>query len=243
MGAQALLNVTSYIDGHDFTGDSNQASVAFDAAILDASTFRSGGWTESAYGLKSAMYNLAGFWQSAATDAVDPELWAGFAVPDRVHTLAPDEIAGGAAYLMRMGENTYQLLDGGLELAKFTMNAVATGQNGTGAARGMLAKIKGAASATGATGVGVNLGAVPAGQYLYATLHVFTAGTTITVQVQSDDNSGFTTPTTVGTIGPLTVRGGSWMTRVAGPLTDTWFRFNVSAVTGAFVIAGAIGIG
>lgn len=241
MSAQALLNVTSYVDNHDFTGDSNVAQLAIDAVQLDASTFRSGGWMENAYGAKNAQFNLQGFWQSALADAVDPELWAGLGTVDRVHTIAPDEIATGVAYMLRAGENSYQLLDGGYgQLAKFTVAAQVS--NGP-AVRGQLAKIKGAASATGPLGSGVNLGAVASGQYLYAAFHVFTVGTTITVQVQSDDNSGFTTPTVVGTIGPLTLRGGYWMTRVAGPLTDTWYRFNVSAVTGAHVVAGAIGIG
>lgn len=241
MTAQALLNVTSYVDGHDFTGDSNVGQLSVEAQALDATTFRSNGWMENAYGAKSAAFNLQGFWQSAAADAVDPELWAALGQVDRVLTVAPDEVAGGVAYMLRAGVNRYNLLDGGYgNLAKFTLDAGVT--NGP-VARGMLAKTKGAASATGPLGSGVNLGAVAAGQYLYAGFHIFTVGTTITVQVQSDDNSGFTTPTVVGTIGPLTVRGGAWMTRVPGPLTDTWYRFNVSAVTGAHVVAGAIGIG
>jgi hypothetical protein len=241
VSTEALLNVTSYADGHDFTGDSNVAQFTAEAQALDASTFRSGGWMENAYGAKSAAFNMQGFWQSAATDAVDPELWAAVGAVDRVHTIAPDEVAGGVAYMLRAGVSNYQLLDGGYgQLAKFTMDA---GVTAGPVARGMLAKIKGAASATGPLGSGVQLGAVAANQFLYATFHVFTIGTSITVQVESDDNAGFTTPTLRGTIGPLTVRGGVWMTRVAGPLTDTWYRFNVSAVTGAHVVAGAIGIG
>jgi hypothetical protein len=71
---------------------------------------------------------------------------------------------------------------------------------------------------------------------------VFSAGTTITVQVQSDDNAGMSSPTTVATIGPITVVGGTWMTPIAGPITDTYYRMNVSAITGTFSVAGAIGI-
>jgi hypothetical protein len=63
------------------------------------------------------------------------------------------------------------------------------------------------------------------------------------VQVQSATTGGFGSPTLRGTIGPLTARGGTFMARVPGPITDGFYRFNISAVTGAFIAAGAIGIG
>jgi hypothetical protein len=117
------------------------------------------------------------------------------------------------------------------------------GTNGVGVVRGGVAKAKGNVSSTGATGSVQQLGDVAANEFLYATLHVFSAGTTITVQVQSDDNSGFSSPTTRATFSGVTTAGGNWVTRVAGAITDTYWRFNVSAVTGTFSIAGAIGIG
>jgi hypothetical protein len=49
------------------------------------------------------------------------------------------------------------------------------GSNGVGAVRGQLAKKKGSVAATGPLGSGCNLGAVGAGQYLYASFHVFAA--------------------------------------------------------------------
>ena len=109
--------------------------------------------------------------------------------------------------------------------------------------RGQLAKAKGNVSATGQLGSVLNLGAPTSTQYVYATLHVFSAGATITVEVQSDSSAGFGTPTTRGTIGPITARGGTWMTRVAGPFAaETHWRMNVSAVTGTHSVAGAIAV-
>lgn len=240
MAVEALLNAFTYVAGHDFTGDTNQGQLNLEAAVLDATTFRSVGWTENAYGLRSYTFASSGFWQSALDDAVDPDAFGDLAIA-RAHTWGPKETEGSPAWMFNAAKTNYQLGGEVGSLAPFSLQS--NGTDKYGAVRGMLAKAKGAATATGLLGSVVQLGAVAANQYLYATFHVFTAGTTITVQVQSDDNAGMTTPTTVATIGPLTARGGTFMTRVAGPLTDSYFRFNVSAVTGAFVAAGAIGIG
>jgi hypothetical protein len=240
---QTLLNVTSYVAGHDFTGDSNQGTLTAEAAALDATTFRSAGWSEQIFGLKSAAFSLGGFWQSAAADAVDPEAFAGLGAVDHVHTLAPNEIEGGPAYAFLAGRSSYMLPQGNVgETAKFTLNSAGTnGQQGV--VRAQLAKAKGAANAVGQMGSVVQLGAVGAGQFLYATLHAFTVGTTLTVQVQSATTLGFAGPTTRATFTAVTARGGFWLPRIAGPITDQYYRFNISAVTGAFVAAGAIGIG
>src|SRR6266545_2313541 len=92
-------------------------------------------------------------------------------------------------------------------------------------------------------GSGCNLGAVSATLKLYATFHVFgTPGTTITVVIESAAASNFAGATTRATIGPLTTAGGTWLTPVAGAVTDTWWRLRVTAITGTFTVAGAIGI-
>jgi hypothetical protein len=43
------------------------------------------------------------------------------------------------------------------------------------------------------------------------------------------------------TFGPITTVGGTWGTRVAGAITDTWWRLRVTAITGTFQIACAAG--
>lgn len=240
MAVEALLNAFAYVAGHDFTADVNQGELTMEATVLESTTFRSAGWQENAYGLKSFAFNYSGFWQSAATDSVDDEAFGDLTVA-RAHTWGLKEIETYPAYFFNAAKSNYQLGGPINTLAPFSLQS--SGTDKFGVIRGQLAKAKGAANATGALGSVVQLGAVAANQYLYASFHVFSAGTTITVQVQSDDNAGMTTPTTVATIGPLTTRGGTFMTRVAGPLTDSYFRFNVSAVTGTFVAAGAIGIG
>lgn len=240
MAVEALLNAGLYVAGHDFTTDTNQGQLDLEATALDKTTFGSDGWMENAYGLKTLQFAYSGFWQSAVDDAVDPEAFGDLAI-ERAHTWTLNETETEPAYLFNAAKSNYQLGGEVGPLAPFQLQCSATDKYG--AIRGQLAKAKGAANAVGAIGSVVNLGAVASDQFLYATFHVFTAGTTITVQVQSDDAAGMASPTVRGTIGPLTTRGGTFMARVAGPITDTHYRFNVSAVTGAFVAAGAIGIG
>lgn len=239
MAVFAFTNVFAHMAGYDFTGDSNNAKLALDAAALDATVYGSG-WRSMAAGLKSSQFDLAGFWQSAASQAVDPEAFAALGVADRVLTFGASQVEGDPAYMLQALETSYSLGGEVGVLAPFTVAAV--GSNGAGTVRGKLTKARGNVSGTGAIGTGVQLSAPSATQFVYCTVHIFTAGTTITLQLQSDDNGGFTTPTTIATIGPLTTSGGTWMTRVAGPLTDSFFRLNVSAVTGTFNMAAAIGV-
>lgn len=242
MTVVALLNAFCYVHAHDFTGDGNAMTFTGDVAENDATTFRSQGWkTFGPGGLKNGTLGMGGFWQSAATDAVDPVMWADLAIPDRVATFGDIETEGSPAYMWQGGHYKYDL--GGTigELAPFTLEARNTNRDGV--VRGQLAAAQQVENATGVLGSAVQLTTVGAAQFLYATLHVLgTPGTTVTVQLQSDDNAGFTSPTTRATIGPLTTAGGTWTPRVAGAFADNYFRFNISAITGSFLLAGAIGV-
>lgn len=243
MATIALLNAFSYVGGHDFTGDTNQINLSMEATALDRSTFRSNGWTELKGGLKTSTFDEQGFWQSAASDAVDPEAFNNLATRNRVHTMGPAETEQGVAYLWQAGFFSYQLLGSINEMAPFTLQS--QGSDGVGVVRGQLAAELQDATAIGALGSAVNLGAGSAGKFLYLAFHVFSAGTTVSVKVQSDDAEAFATPTDVAgaTIGPLTTTGGTWMTRVdATAFTDTWYRLNVTAITGTFSVAGALAI-
>ncbi|RZQ59836.1 hypothetical protein [Amycolatopsis suaedae] len=242
MATLALLNAWTYVDGHDFTGDTNQVNLNMEAVALNKTTFRNNGWTSLQGGLKSATFEQAGFW-SAGDGEVDPDLFTNLAVRNRVHTFGPAEEEGGTAYLWKAGQYTYSLLGSLGEMAPFQVQA--QGSDSVGVVRGQLAKKMGAAASAGPLGSPVNLGAGGPGQFLYATLHVFAAGTTLSVKVESDSAQAFTTPSDVAgaTIGPVTTVGGTWMAQIdASAITDTWFRLNVTAVTGSFTVAAALAI-
>lgn len=242
MSLFALTDCTTWIAGHDFTTDSNKISVEVSVDDQDSTVFGSGGYKSRVGGLKDVDLSLEGFWQSATVDAVDPESFPDLGVADRVITVSPTGVALAPAYLLQAGKFKYSIGDQVGNLMPFKLDC--SGTNGVGVIRGQVAKARGSVSGTGPLGSVLNLGAPSASQYVYAALHVFgTPGTTITVQIQSDDNSGMTTPTTRGTIGPLTAAGGTWLGRVAGPFAgETYWRMNVSAITGTFIVAAAIAI-
>lgn len=241
MGSFALTDATAWVAGHDFTTQTSQLSVTVDAEQLDSTTFGGGGFRSRAGGVKSVTAQLAGYWESALTAAPDPQAFPDLGVADRVVTMAPTPAEGSVAYFAQLGKFGYQLFGQMGELTPFSLDMAGT--NGVGMVRGQVAKAKGNVSASGAAGSVLQLGTVAAGQYLYAALHVFSAGTTLTVQVQSAATVGFASPTLRGTFSAATTTGGLWLARVPGPITDAYYRLNVSAVTGTFQIAGAIGIG
>jgi len=239
MAVYALTNAYAYVAGYDFTSDSNNLAIDVQAEALDATPYGPG-WRQYVGGLKSSAFDMAGFWQSAASQAVDPEAFTGLGVADQVFTFGTSQVEGDPAFMWQGMKANYEIGGDVGAVAPYTLKAV--GSNGVGAVRGKLAKSRGNVNTTGALGTGLTLTAPSASQFVYCTVHIFTAGTTITLQLQSDDNGGFSSPTTIATIGPLTTSGGTWMTRVSGPLTDSFFRLNVSAITGTFNLAAAIAV-
>lgn len=239
MAVFTLTDAVIWVHDQDVTGNSNKATLKTSVDDLDATVFGGGGFKARVGGLRDVELAVEGYADTGA--GPDAAAFAALGVSDRAHTVAPTSAAGSVAYLFQAGEFGYETFGGVGEVAPFTLTAKAT--NKVGVARGQVAKAKGVVSATGALGSGLNLGAGGAGKYLYATLHAFAVGTTVTVIIQSDTTSGFAAPTTRATIGPITTAGGTFMTRVdASAITDTWWRFNVSAITGSFTLGGALAI-
>ena len=240
MSTLAITNAFAYVDSHDFTGDSNQFSLTCEADPQDKTTFRSGGWREYNLGVKTSQLSLGGFYQAWA-DSVDEYSFNALGVTGRVTTCGTVEVEGEPAGMFQSMAHQYQILGQHGENAPFSLQGGCS--DGVGVIRGRLAKETGTVSAPGAIGTALNLGAVSSTQYLYATIHLLgTAGTTITVVVESDDANTFASAITRMTLGPYTTVGGRWATRVAGPITDTWWRMRVTSVTGTWTVAGAIGI-
>lgn len=240
MAVFALTNAEIFVDSHDFTGDSNEVRLACEAEALDRTTMRSGGWREYAMGVKTSTLTGAGFAQWGA-DSTDAWQFANLGSSGKVVTVGAAETEGQPAYMLQSMPVNYQVGGTYGELAPYSLNGVCS--DGVGVIRGALLKAMGTVSATGAIGTGVQLGAVSASQFAYGTLHLLgTAGTTITVVLESDDASNFPSATTRITFGPLTAVGGTWGTRVAGSITDTWWRMRVTAITGTWTVAAAAGV-
>jgi hypothetical protein len=236
----ALTDCTVWCAGYDMSSDLNKLMIDQTVEELDVTTFGGGGYRTRIGGLKDVEAQYEGF-QTDAVGAVGPQLFPLLGTANEVFTVSPTGVETSTAYMFQAGKfQVAQLGDVG-SVSPFTLSA--KGTHGHGVIRGQVTKAKGNVSGTGGMGSVVNLGAVGASQYLYAAVHIFSAGTTITMDLASDDNADFSSGTTRATIGPLTTAGGTWMTRVAGPITDSYFLFNVTACTGTFSIAASVGIG
>lgn len=244
MGAEFVVDrAFAYFGDHDFTGDIHTWSLDGGSDVRQRTTFRNTGSHRFSMGLFTNTMTMAGY-ADFAEGGSDASLWTPHAArASRVTTVGNIEAEGQPCCM------TQQLIaaftpGGGVpvgEMSAFTMSGA--GSDRYGAIRGTLMVEQATVTATGAIGTEVELGAVDADERLFATLHLLgTAGTSITVVLESDADDTFGSATTRGTFGPLTAVGGNWLTPVAGAIADTWWRFRVTAITGTWTVAAAAGI-
>lgn len=234
----AFVDAFIYVNGFDFTGLSNTAQLTPDVETLDATTFGGDGWKEVAAGLRTSQFEAGGFFEEL-NKAVDKELFDTLGKSGHLAFFGAAETATQPAYMWAGTKSNYVLGGAVGELAPWSM--VLAGADRYGVIRGQLAKPKGSQAATGVLGSVLSLGAVASGKRVYLGVQVFTAGTSITLKLQSDDTSGFASPTDRGTLGPITTAG-TYFLPVDGPITDTHWRVNATAITGTFEVAALVGI-
>lgn len=243
MGKLVLTNVRTFAGATDLTGVTNKAEVAMKCDGVDVTNFGSAGWNEFLAGLAEVDIAVAGFWESGAdVSFVDPAMFAGLGAVGP-WTFAPAGAADGAvAYVTNALEANYRPIQGKIgDAAGFEADAKGT----TKLARGVIAHPPGTARTASGTGTAVQVGAISAAQSLYVNLHVYSvSGTTpsLTVRVESDNAVGFPSPITVGTFTAATALGGQHM-RIAGPITDDWFRaaWTISGTTPSFLFVVSFG--
>lgn len=245
MSTFAANSISTWFGGYDMTGDLNQTAMPIEFEALDSTTF---GPTRTARsrtaGLEDVSSQVAGFVQFGE-GLVDEAAFAALGGSVQPISHSHDGAEGSPVYFYQAREYSYQVFGDVGQLTPFSLTAQGAKGNGAqsvGAIRGTVVKTKGDVSATGATGSEIELGAVASDQFLYAVLHVFDPGTTITAVLESDVDDAFGAATTRATFGPITVAGGTWATRVAGAVTDTWYRLRVTAITGTASIACVAGI-
>lgn len=239
-----LTDCRLYLDGADLTGYSNKAEMAAKPAALDRTTFGSGGWKERTGGVFDGNAMLEGFWQAGDPGQPDDVWWTNLGVATVPLTGVPTSGAvGSLAYLTRGLDSEYKPGAKHGELfgwsAQLDVNWPIV--------RGQILHPQGTARTTTGNGTSIQLGAVDSAHALYVCLHVLSVSDgSITVKIQSDDNSGFTTPTDVTTFNAASASVGGQTARVAGPITDTYFRavWTISGgSTHSFLFAVSAGIG
>ena len=224
--------------GYNLSGDLNKVGVGLsadenvDTAFGDEYHSRPGGQ------MADVEFSAEGWYQSAALNAPDPQAVNALGSAGTVVTVADTSDDGATAYLLGLHEAKYSHGDQAGAVLPFSL--AGSGSSGAGPARGRLL-LPSTALSGDTTGNGVQLGAVSASQKVYTSIHCLTAGTTASVIVESDDNSGFTSATTRSTT-VVTAVGGFGVAPVSGAITDDYWRVRVGSVTGSFVLAVAVAI-
>lgn len=167
-----------------------------------------------------------GVWSAGTGGEPDGVLYTNLGLADVLATIAPNGAAvGDLAYFMRTSQGEYSVGDEVGTLLRFSVSLRASG--GLNAVRGTLMVNSNLAASGSSTGE--QLGSVSGTQSLFAGLHVLSASgssPTLDVDVESDDNSGFTTPVTRISFAQATAIGSEWATPVGGAITDDWWRIN-----------------
>lgn len=217
MAAEILTDAALWVGGYDLRGNMNAIAVEGDTDIKDCTTFGDGTRTYQ-FGMKVASFSGAGFLDSPI-DAVNYANWGSDGVPV---TIGKSRAEGAIAFGMNALSTKYNNKMAMNELWSFAV----TGQTSRRSfGRGRVMSIVSGASAT-ANGTGRLLRGISVNKKAFALLHVTAAsGTTPTMDViiQSDDNVGFTTPTTRGTFSQVNAIA-SQLIDIDGAITDTYWR-------------------
>lgn len=226
----AIVNVIKdrkvYLGGIDLSGDENEVTLTLEFDMKERTTFPDSSHV-SAPGLSKVTLSQKGFvtfGEGLVDEALVARLGAA-GVPVSITQLGG--LAGEIAYFTKAWGSSYspKMTVGELPSFDFSMS-----QAGGSVIRGTILFPK-AILANGAhLSTGRNLGAVPAGQKMYAALHVFSGSASGTIEVD-----GVAKITFGPTAGP-----GSLFKVVDGPFGGTEWKANITCVgpTEVFVVAG-----
>lgn len=221
MPALALLDAEICAGPLRVGARSNMVKLDLESKQLPVTVFTSQGWEESIAGLKTGTVETSGFFDAAAVETgalnYDAQLWSELGGAQLPVTISPTGADLSVAYIVPTRRGSISLFGKIGDVAPFASTMWGDGPT----ARGQLIHPATVARTTSGTGSTAVLGTVASGRSMYASIHVLAVSGTspaLTVTVQRDDNGGFTTPTTVATLGPTAVPASS-LTVVAGPIT------------------------
>ncbi|MFI2437403.1 hypothetical protein [Streptomyces sp. NPDC018693] len=240
-----LLNARLFAGGADLTGNSNKVEVTSEVEEKPTTNYYSEGWKEVVGGLAAAELMGEGQWEAGHDGMVDDASWAQLGAVG-AWTAGPDGSAvGDLAYFMKALRSSYKLGDAVGEVAPWTGSA----KSAWPLVRGVVAHPPGTARSSTGDGTAQELGAIAAGQRLYAALHVLsvsgTSTPTITVAIESDSQSDFAgTPETRLTFDAATARSGQLLRTDAAAHADTWYRptWTITGTDPSFLFVVAFGI-
>lgn len=243
-----LIDARLFAGGVNLSGQTNKVDLQVEGDENDATVFEpdqpaDAGWKARTGGVLDLKLGASGLWTAGDPSKVDNALWSSLGLVDVWTVVKGKGVAGDICWTFRALEAKYTLGGEHGKLAAFDAAAAGSGN----VFRGKVAHPHTTARSAAGNGVDVPItGGVPAGQYLYAGLHVFsvdgTSSPTITVIVESDTTAAFSAPATRATFAAAAAPGAQLL-RVAGPFTDTHYRvrWTVTGTTPSFLFAATLG--
>lgn len=244
MATHKLTNAGIWLSGYDVSGDHNMVEMPNGVESLDKTTF---GQTTRIHQAGLYETDLKGqCLLSYGTSEIEDIIRGLLAVTDTPCTVTPNgATAGDRAYFSQYLTVNAKLLGGTVgDLHVGTWDA--KGSGGFPLVPGTLMAAKSARGSSSNSGTALQLGAVAAGQRIYAALHVFAVSgstPTLAVTVKSDNGVGFGTPATQITFATANAIGAQFSS-AAGAITDDYWRvdWTIGGSTPSFTFAVAIGI-
>lgn len=234
-----------YLAHLDLSGKANQVTFGpLSRVMQECTTYNDGGYTCVAPGHISGTAGINGY-QDWAADTLDDEISVGQLGSQYAFTVIPNPTgtvaAGDAAWMSRGVLNTLNPMGGAKgDMAGFEQ---ALGYD-TAIVQAKVLYPKTAVTADG-NGTAVALAGPTAAQRLYAGLHVFAYSgfTSVVVKVQSDDGSGFASPTDRITFTTVTGVTNEWASVAGSFSSETHARVAIDVTgTGSITLAVAAGV-
>lgn len=246
--ASVLVNCKIMVGSVDLSGDSNQITMQYGAEMLDDTTFKpvaTGGTRSAKPGLKTVKLDGSLFWNTDGT--TDLAQFSQIGLSNQVMSVAlVGEVEGDRVHFTRGVRSAYNPASG--EIGQIVSARLEAQASNAPLVRGQLMKT-GVVTVTG-NSTGINMGSA-ANKSIYSALHIVApitaggGGEQIIGTIESDDNSGFTTPTVRLTHTTLTSRNSDWQSVAIGAgVTDNYWRavWTISGAAPSFTIFWSFGM-
>lgn len=229
----------------DLSGKANQVTFGQLTRVMQpCTTYNDGGYTILAPGLISGVAGINGY-QDWSADVLDDEISVGQLGSSYAFTVAPNPTgtvaAGDPAWMSRGVLDRLNPMAGVKgDMAGFEQSLAYD----TAVVQAKILTPKAAFTADG-NGTAVAMTGPTAAQKLYGALHVFAYSgfTNVVVKIQSDDNSGFASPTDRITFSAVTATANEFASVAGAFSSETHVRTVVDVTgTGSITLAVAAGV-
>lgn len=224
-----LTNAGVYFGSYDFTSAKVATEIQWQRMRdqLVRTSFGSGGANEYVGGLFDTAVALKG-WVEYGSLLADDQLVTALNTSPQTHVLSASPNGTDQDHVDFCSIQLKQYVLGEKVGALLPFDAAFAGRDGYGSLGGTILLPKQVLPSGTTLGTANNWGAVASGQSMYAVVHVFAvSGTnpTLDVTIKSAATSGGSYTTRV-TVPQFTAVGDTFVTPVAGPITDTFWKAN-----------------